>query len=290
MGDHRGTEVAVRAEAELGGNPTWDAMYSSLLWVDVLGSQVHRFTPGPDSDAVLDVPQHVGAAKPRAVGGLVLNLRDGVALVDRDGSRRWLVYWARDGMRGGDAGVDPCGRLWAGTLRYRGAEGGGWLTCVEPDGAARVVLDDVALGGGVAWRPDGRQMIFVDSPSRRIDVLDFDPATGRATDRRPLCEIEPDAGFPAGVCVDSDDCVWVALWDGGAVRRYTPDGRLDRHVPLPVTRPSACAFGGDGLTDLYVTTVRAGLDEAVLAEQELAGSLLVLPDAGNGVAAPAFPG
>ncbi|HEY8373318.1 MAG TPA: SMP-30/gluconolactonase/LRE family protein [Pseudonocardiaceae bacterium] len=289
MGDLPAVEVAVRTTAILGEGPTWDMMFSSLLWVDILSCQVHRYDPYHGRDAVMDVPQHVGAAKPRSRGGLVLNLRDGIALYDRDGTAQWLVWWARDGVRGNDAAVDPSGRLWAGTMRYD-EQPGGWLARVEPDGAAKVVLDGLSVSNGIGWSPDGTRMYHVDSPTRRIDVLDFDPASGEAVNRRPLCAVEDTPGVPDGLCVDADGCVWVALWDGWAVRRYTPDGRLDREVPLPVARPTSCCFGGDGLSDLYVTTARKDLDEAALAEQELAGSLLVLPDAGNGVAVPAFPG
>ena len=99
-------------------------------------------------------------------------------------------------------------------------------------------------------------------------------------------EIEDGAGFPDGLTVDADGCVWVALWDGGAVRRYTPAGGLDRVVELPASRVTACAFGGPDLTDLYITTARVGLDAA----HPLAGSLLVVPGAGKGLAQPAFTG
>jgi sugar lactone lactonase YvrE len=104
--------------------------------------------------------------------------------------------------------------------------------------------------------------------------------------RRPLAVVEPGAGYPDGLTVDADGCLWVALWDGGAVRRYTPEGELDRVVALPVRRPTSCAFGGAGLTDLYITSARKGL----AAPHPLSGSVLVLPDAGKGLAQPAFPG
>jgi sugar lactone lactonase YvrE len=283
-------DVAVKTEAVLGEGPTWDAGTSTLLWVDVLASQVHRYTPRSGEDAVLDVPQHVGAAKPREHGGLVLNLRDGVALVDRDGTRTWLVYWARDGVRGNDAAVDPSGRLWAGTMRYDEGRGGGWLVRVEPDGAAKVVLGDVTISNGTGWSPDGDLMYYVDTPEQRIDVFDYDTATGEATGRRVLCAVDGTAGQPDGLCVDAEGCVWVALWGGSAVRRYTPDGRLDREIALPVPRPTACCFGGDDFTDLYVTTARTGLDERSLAEHPLSGSVLVLPGAGGGVPSFSFTG
>ncbi|MET1075836.1 MAG: SMP-30/gluconolactonase/LRE family protein [Umezawaea sp.] len=283
-------DVAVRIKAELGEGPTWDRTSSTLLWVDIPAGEVHRYAPARDDDAVLTVPQHVGAAKPRAMGGLVLNLREGVALVDRDGTKTWLVYWARDGVRGNDAAVDAAGRLWAGTMRDDEAAGGGWLARVEPTGAAKVVLDKVTISNGIGWSPDGTLMYYIDTPENRIDVLDYDVATGDATSRRPLCAIEGTAGGPDGLTVDAEGCVWVALWGGAAVRRYTPDGRLDREIPLPVDQPTACCFGGDDLTDLYVTSARTGLDEAALATRPLSGSVLVLPGVGVGLPSTAFAG
>lgn len=281
-------EVALRAQAELGECPTWDALTKTLLWVDILGSVVHRFTPDRGTDEVVELPQHVGAAKPR-VGGMVLNLRDGIALLDRDGSRRWLAYWAREGVRGNDAAVDPAGRLWAGTMRYDKRAGGGWLVRVEPDGRAKVVLDDVTISNGIAWSPEGTLMYYVDSPTGRIDVFDYERASGEVGNRRPLCAVDG-GGVPDGLCVDADGCVWVVVNGGGVVRRYTPDGRLDREVTLPVTQPSACCFGGEDLTDLYITTTREDMTEAQRATEPLAGSLLVVPDAGVGLPSPVFPG
>ena len=278
-------EVAVRAEAELGEAPTWDHASGTLLWVDVLRNEVHRYNPTRDDDAVLEVPQHVGAAKPRTRGGLVLNLRDGVALVDRDGAKTWLVYWARDGVRGNDAAVDAAGRLWAGTMRYD-EDPGGWLARVEPSGDAKVVLDEVSVSNGIGWSPDGTLMYYVDSAERRIDVLDYDRETGAATDRRPLAEVP--RGLPDGLTVDASGAIWVALWGGAALHRYTPDGVLDREIELPVGQPTACAFGGTDFTDLYVTTARVGLTEGSLSE--LAGSVLVLPGVGEGLPSAAFAG
>ncbi|GDY33332.1 SMP-30/gluconolactonase/LRE family protein [Gandjariella thermophila] len=284
-------EVALRAHAELGEAPTWDVRTRTLLWVDILGSTVHRFDPARGADAVIELPQHVGAAKPRAeADGLVLNLRDGVALLDADGTRRWLAYWAREGVRGNDAAVDPAGRLWAGTMRDDKATGGGWLVRVAPDGQATVVLNDVTISNGIGWSPKAAVMYYVDSPTRRVDAFDYDLDSGEVHGRRPLCAVEDTEGVPDGLCVDADGGVWVAVNGGGAVRRYTPTGQLDREVTLPVSQPSACCFGGPDLTDLYVTTTREGMTEPQLAAEPLAGSLLVLPDAGVGLPTTSFAG
>ncbi|MEU8790608.1 SMP-30/gluconolactonase/LRE family protein [Streptomyces sp. NPDC048643] len=291
-------EVAVRAHAALGEGPTWDSAPDRLIWVDILGSRVHTYDPATGRRTVLATEQHVGAAKPRAGGGLVVNLRDGVGLYPPPASGgstgsgepagaaapfRWLHREPVPGRRANDAAVAPDGSLWCGTMRYDEAPGGGTLTRIAPDGTVRPLLDDVAVSNGTGWSPDGRRVYYVDSPTRRIDVFDLDD-DHLPVNRRAFTTIED--GFPDGLTVDADGGVWVALWDGGAVRRYTPDGALDRVVPLPVRRPTACAFGGTDLTDLYVTTARTGLARP----HPLSGSLLVLPGAGKGLPQPPFAG
>ncbi|MFE9438165.1 SMP-30/gluconolactonase/LRE family protein [Streptomyces sp. NPDC006602] len=277
-------EVAVPAEATLGEGPTWDAAAGRLLWIDILGSRINTYDPVSGRRTSRTTEQHVGAVKPRAGGGLVLNLRDGVGLLDEDDTFRWLHHEPVPGRRANDAAVAPDGSLWAGTMRYDEAPGGGTLFRITGDGAAEVLLDDVAVSNGTGWSPDGRLLYYIDSPTRRVDV--FDLVDGRPVNRRPLVEIEEGAGFPDGLTVDADGCVWVALWDGGAVRRYTPGGELDRVIELPTPRVTACAFGGADLTDLYITTARVGLS----APHPVAGSLLVVRGAGKGLQQPAFEG
>ncbi|MFE7072384.1 SMP-30/gluconolactonase/LRE family protein [Streptomyces sp. NPDC057620] len=298
-------EVAVRAEAALGEGPTWDADAQRLIWIDILGSRVFTYDPVSGRRTVLATEQHVGAAKPRAGGGLVVNLRDGIGLYGPDsvtgadgvpgGSPtgdpssaaqefRWLHREVVPGRRANDAAVAPDGSLWAGTMRYDEAPGGGTLSRFAPDGSAETVLDDVAVSNGTGWSPDGRLMYYIDSPTRRIDVFDYDGQ--QVANRRQLAAIEEGEGFPDGLTVDAEGCVWVALWDGGAIRRYTPSGELDHVVELPVPRPTACAFGGADLTDLYITTARTGLE----TPHPLAGSVLVVPGAGRGLPQPAFAG
>lgn len=127
-------EVAVRASATLGEGPTWDPAAGRLLWLDILGSRVHTFDPATGRRGVRVTDQHVGAVKPRAGGGLVLNLRDGVGLIDPDGTFRWLHHEPVPGRRANDAAVAPDGSLWAGTMRYDEAPGG--VRCPGSPGTA----------------------------------------------------------------------------------------------------------------------------------------------------------
>uniref|UniRef100_UPI000D19FCBA SMP-30/gluconolactonase/LRE family protein n=1 Tax=Streptomyces caniscabiei TaxID=2746961 RepID=UPI000D19FCBA len=260
---HPAYEVAVREYAALGEGPTWDAAAQRLIWIDILGSRVHTYDPASGRRTVLVTEQHVGAVKPRAGGGLVLNLRDGVALTDPDGSFRWLHHEPVPGRRANDAAVAPDGSLFAGTMRYDEAPGGGTLARFTAEGLTTTVLDDVAVSNGTGWSPDGRLMYYIDSPTRRIDVFDYVDTGGGVrlpVDRRPFVTIEDGGGFPDGLTVDAEGCVWVALWEGNAVRRYTPAGTLDRVIALPTPRPTARACAGPDLTDLYITTARTGTD------------------------------
>nr|WP_153426647.1 SMP-30/gluconolactonase/LRE family protein [Streptomyces alkaliphilus] len=273
----------------MGEGPTWDSDGERLIWVDILGGRVHGYRPGDGRRSVRVVEQHVGAAKPRAGGGLVLNLRDGVFALDDGpdtGDLRPLHHDPVPGRRGNDAAVAPDGSLWAGTMRYDEGEGGGTLVRVAPDGSSRTVLSRVTVSNGLGWSPEGDRMYYIDTPTRRVDVFDFTP-DGDVRDRRPLVHTGERDGFPDGMTVDADGCLWVAFWEGGAVRRYTPEGRLDRTLRMPVSRPTACAFGGPGLRDLYVTCARVGLGPH---DEPLAGSLLVIPDIGQGLPQPAFAG
>ncbi|MER5514364.1 SMP-30/gluconolactonase/LRE family protein [Streptomyces sp. NPDC002763] len=281
---HTAYEVAVAAEATLGEGPTWDAATGRLVWIDVLGARIHTYDPATGRRTIRTAEQHIGAVKPRANGGLVLNLRDGVGLLDPDDTFRWLHREPVPGRRANDAAVAPDGSLWAGTMRYDETVGGGTLSRVTGDGSVTTLLPDVTVSNGTGWSPDGSRVYYVDTPTRRVDVFDYDGEL--PANRRPLVTIEEGAGFPDGLTVDAEGCVWVALWGGGAVRRYTPDGELDRVISLPASLTTACAFGGPDLTDLYVTTARVGLERP----HPTAGSLLVIPGAGKGVAQPAFQG
>ncbi len=167
-------DVAVRERAELGEGPTWDPATGRLIWVDILSARVHTYDPASGRRTVMATEQHVGAAKPRAGGGLVVNLRDGIGLYDSDGAFRWLVHDPEPGRRGNDAAVAPDGALWAGTMRNDEAEVGGGLARIAPAGTVTPVLPMVACSKGIGWSPDGRLMYYIDTPTRRIDVFDFD--------------------------------------------------------------------------------------------------------------------
>jgi sugar lactone lactonase YvrE len=240
----------------LGEGPVWLAGEQALLRVDIAaGEIVRRKADGSETRRALGAP--VGFALPAAAGGLVAGVaRELVALAALDAAPRTLaaVEPGRPGNRFNDAACDPRGRLWAGTMSTTREPGAAALYRVEPGGPPAVALAGAKVSNGLDWDRDATRLYYVDSVTQRIDAIDFDLDRGRLGARRPFAAVDPADGLPDGLCVDADGGVWLALFGGGAIRRYTPAGRLDAHIALPVSHPTSLAFGGPELRDLYVTS------------------------------------
>ena len=284
-----GVEVVVQADAELAEGPIWDSRTNRLAWVDILARRIHLTDVGRGDTEAIEVPLHVGAVAPREGGGFVAALQDGFWVVG-DGPPRRInqVAEARPGLRFNDGKCDPAGRFWAGTMAYDQARGAAALYRLDANGQATRVLDGVTISNGLAWSLDGRTMYYIDTPTQRIDAFSFS-ANGEISDRRPVVRIPSDAGAPDGMTIDAEGGLWVALWGGGAVHRYL-DGQLERVIRLPVSQPTSCTFGGDGLDELYVTSAWDGLSPAERRAQPLAGAIFRLRPGVRGTPAAVFAG
>jgi sugar lactone lactonase YvrE len=259
-------EQVTDACAEHGEGPVWSASWGGLRWVDMLAGDMLTLR---DDGSV--ARRHLGpslaALRPRAGGGMVVALEREFALLDDDEAevRPLGELWTNPEVRMNDGGCDPQGRFYCGSTTFAGTPGKGSLYRLDPDGSASVVLPAVTVSNGLAWSPDGATAYYVDSHTQRIDALDYEPQLGLSA-RRAVVHIDAAAGIPDGLAVDADGHLWLALFGGSAVHRYTPDGRLDGRVELPVTQVTACTFGGPGLDQLYITTSRLGLDPAAEPE------------------------
>jgi sugar lactone lactonase YvrE len=262
---------------ELGEGATWDAAAQRLVSVDIMRGRVHLFDPLTNEARTIDVGQPVGAAVPRRGGGLLLAVRDGFARLDLDTETMTFVAhveFDRPDSRMNDGACDAAGRFWAGTMALDERPGMGALYRLDPDGSTQTMLTGVGISNGIDWSPDGARMYYVDSLTQRLDAFDFDPATGSIANRRTLVAIDPAEGSPDGLTVDAHGAIWLALWGGSSLRRYLPDGTLDRVLPVPVTHPTTCAFGGADLGDLYITSATIKLSPGERRQQPLAGGIL----------------
>jgi sugar lactone lactonase YvrE len=277
------------ATAVLGEGPYWVPEESCLLWVDIRSGLLFR-TDLPSGDTISTELGAVSAAFPALGGGiltaggnrLTLHIRR-AAPGEGWASRTIAEVPARAGLRFNDASVDPAGRVWVGSMHIDETEPLGELYRLDLGGVLTPVLKGVTVSNGLGWSPDGSRMYYADSPMRRIDVFDYDPATGEAFQRRVFADLSRVDGFPDGLTVDLDGCVWVAMWGGGVLRRFTSFGQPDAVLPVPVSRPTSCAFGGADLSELYVTTASVGLTDAERAAEPLAGRLLRLRPGPSGL-------
>ena len=284
-------DVAVAAGAELGEGPRWDGASRTLLWVDIPGHRVHRYDPASCVDSEELVPGLVSLALPRARGGAVIGLPDGLHVLDGERSPLLVPIGAeRTGTRTNDGACDAAGRLWVGTMALDEVSPLGGLYRVDADLSVTTILTGTTISNGLGWSPAGDRFYFIDSPTHRVDAFDFDAQTGALAGRRRFAAVEVEGADPDGLAVDTEGGVWVALHGGWGLRRYSPDGELAAVVDLPVARVTSCCFGGDGLRDLYVTTRREGLSAGELAEQPLAGALLRLDPGVAGLPTHAFAG
>jgi sugar lactone lactonase YvrE len=274
-------ELVQDVRAEIGEGPVWDDQSRRLHWVDIRAGLVHRFSPEDSSDLVLDVGQPVGSLGLGVGGGLVLALRDGFGLMPAGANRATSlieVEKAIVGNRMNDGRCDAAGRFWAGTMSaamehvvgvgslYRLEESAGSLAPIR-------VIAGLTVANGIDWSPDGHLMYYIDSPTQRVDVFDFDPESGTVTRRRVFVEIPKSDGLPDGMIVDAEGGVWVALFRSGRLRRYSPTGEIKQEIELPVTLVTSAAFGGSDLGDLYITTARHRLTPDERGRQTHAGSL-----------------
>jgi len=254
--------VSVRVEqltgavAYHGEGPVWSPRWGGLRWVDMLAGDVLAL----GSDGSIE-RRHVGevaaALRPRRGGGAVIGIERGFALEDPDGAIRPLdEVWADPSVRMNEGGCDPDGRFYCGSMAYDQREGAAALYRLDADGTVHLALEGLTVSNGLDWSPDGALAYHNDTATHTIAVYSYDRDAG-LTGRRTLAALEY---RPDGLTVDAAGGIWTALSDGGAVRRYTPEGELDAVVDLPVRKVTACAFGGESLEDLFITTSREGLE------------------------------
>lgn len=260
-------ERVTDAVAYHGEGPVWSPRWGGLRWVDMLAGDVLALTADGSVER-RHVNSICAALRPRRDGGAVLGVERGFALEEPDGALTLLdELWSDEHVRMNEGACDPDGRFYCGSMAYDKRPGGGALYRLDADRSVHRVLGSVTISNGLDWSPDGTLAYYNDTDTFRVDVFDYDRDAG-LTGRRPFVEIHP--ARPDGLTVDAEGGVWVALANGGAVRRYTPDGVLDEVVELPVTKVTACTFGGPALDELYITTSRDGLGPG---DEPLAGSL-----------------
>ncbi len=254
--------LAFDARNHLGETPVWSANEQALWWVNCEHPpELHRWAPGSGEHATWPMPQRIGGFAPKSGGGLLVALADG--LYDFDPASGALTLRIASPLppqiKLHESATDRQGRFWIGAFDYdfpanRQADGAKYF---RYDGNALTpVIEGLAVANGLAFSPDGRTLYAADAPKRTVEAWDLDPATGNVSNRRTFLALAEGEGFVDGATVDAEGGYWLANVGAGRLRRYRPDGTLERIVELPFSNPTKPVFGGPDLATLYVTSTQ----------------------------------
>lgn len=262
---------------ELAEMPHWDAARRRLCYVDINNGTINELDIGTGQRTVIQLTAPLGFAMPVA-GSSARVCGEGNDLIAIDGVGAELgrlpIEPGCEDNRMNEGKPDPSGRLWFGTMsKTRQPE---QSALYRLDGNGVTPIRTITTGNGTDWDVARGRMYHVDSPTQRIDVFDYDVATGNVENARTWTTIDPDDGLPDGLTIDSEGCVWLALFSGGAVRRYDPDGALMSEIALPTPFVTCPAFGGDDLSTLFVTSSQHRIPEDERADHPLAGALFTI--------------
>ncbi|MDO9403523.1 MAG: SMP-30/gluconolactonase/LRE family protein [Polaromonas sp.] len=280
---HSPAELILDARNATGESPVWHVGEQALYWVDIPEKTLCRWSLQTAALTTWQAPEMIACIAATAqTGGWLAGLESGVfsLSLQPDGQMQSQllapVAHARGGMRFNDGRCDRQGRFLAGTMLMDMSQGARTGVVYRHEGDHLVpLLGDFITPNGMAFSPDGRTMYLSDShPSvQMVWAFDYDTDTGTPSNRRVFIDMNAHPGRPDGAAVDADGCYWICGNDAGLIHRFTPEGRLDRSLAVPVKKPAMCAFGGAGLDTLFVTSIRPGGD---LTDQPLAGGVFAL--------------
>ncbi len=291
-------ELVVDARNAVGESPVWHSAEQALYWVDIPNRRLHRWTAA-DAVQTWTANEMIGCIAMHSSGGFIAGMESGIFHLRLPGQGQGSALQAElladaphstPGMRFNDGRCDRQGRLVAGTMMINMAVGQGnpSVSSYSKNSPLKLLVDKMVVPNGMAFSPNGRTMYLSDShPSvQTVWAFDYDTATGMPSNRRVFVDMHPLPGRPDGAAVDADGCYWICGNDAGLVHRFTPQGKLDRSLAVPVKKPAMCAFGGDDLRTLFVTSIRP--DNIDLSDQPLAGAVFALRPGVQGLPEPVF--
>lgn len=282
--------------ADTGECPVWDGARQVLWWVDIPGCRLYRFDPSSGETLGFALPSPCGAFALREAGGLLLALKTGLCAFEPASGEITPLRpppFEHPDDRFNDGRCDRQGRFWVCSMRDPQdpqARAGAFYR-IGPDLVPRAMISGLITGNGLAWSPDGRTLYQSDSHAsvQTVWAWDYEPADGAISNRRVFADLHEVEGRPDGAAVDADGCYWTAANAGGQLIRYTPAGKIDRRVPLPVRRPTMLAFGGRALDVIYVTSMAPRAADSWDGQPQ-AGGLFTLSIGIRGLPEPKFAG
>jgi sugar lactone lactonase YvrE len=297
------TELFFDAKAYLGEGPIWEARTQTLYWVDIFAKRIYA---GTELLVEVDDYEFLGCIAPRANGGLILALSgsiDATRQLDEGrfsfasfeaGSAKPTFLSALNGdsstNRFNDGKCDPRGRFLAGTMDKEETRPTGSLYSFDGRRVTKL-LSSITVSNGMTWSPDHKTFYYIDTPTRQVRAFDYDLDTGALANSRVAISTPEALGWPDGMTSDLQGNLWIAMWGGLQVTKWNPNtGELLEQIPIPAVNTSSCVFGGRNMNELYITSARKGLGEAVLKQYPLTGGVFRVETNVEGMPTFAFAG
>ena len=253
-----------------------------LLYVDIEGHALIGLNPKNGEEQVWEIGERIGTVVPRQSGGFVCAGDSGIYSFDPEtGEKKSMADPESDKRpdnRFNDGKCDPSGRFWAGTISTVKKTGDANLYMLDVNGDLSLKVPEVTNSNGICWNAEASQMYYIDTPTKEIRVYSYDNSSGSIGEAKVLVNTEDQGweGSPDGMTIDGSGMLWVAMCHGGAVLCINPaNGSLLQKIDFPCVETTACAFGGDKLERLFVTT---GIHKSI--EEENAGSVFVVDGLG----------
>ena len=266
--------LACKVGATLGEGAVWDDVHQAVWFVDIKQNHVHRFTPASGQLDTWNAPLAPGWILPQADGGFLTGHKAGLHRFSPATGEFTLVAQVEPDLPGNrlnDATVDRFGRVWFGSMDDREIYSSGALYHLNRAGDLQVADRDYVITNGPAMNPQGTILYHTDTLKKEIYAFDVAPDSS-LSNKRIFATIRG-SGHPDGMAVDSEGCVWIALFGGARIERYRPDGQIASTVYFPCSNITKLAFGGNDLCTVFVTTARKGLSPAQLAKEHVAGAM-----------------
>lgn len=279
-------------EPSLGEGAIWNTHDKKLYWVDILSGNLHAYDPLTGEKSCYPTNRFLGAAVPINKGNMLLALNDGIVTINlQNGEIKYNVKTSLhiEGKRFNDGKCDPLGRFWVGTLTLGKETNDNNLYCIGSDFSMSEKVSGLTISNGIAWALNGSAVYHIDTPTGEVTKHDFDINTGAVSNRQTIIKIPHAMGYPDGMTIDNEGMLWIALWDGFCVARYNPNtGDLLQKIKVPAPKVTSCAFGGENLDQLYITTARCDMSTDELEEHPFSGGLFVADVKIKGVEAYSF--
>ena len=271
-------ELVYEISSKLGEGAIWNYKTNELYWIDIEGKKLHVYQPEKNKNKTIEMPCRIGTVVPSEnKGEVVVALEDGIYVVNLVTEEINVLSDVESNMpenRFNDGKCDPNGNLWVGSMHLKQSEPKASLYKVNEFGETEKMLKNITISNGIVWSKNGKTMYYIDTPTKKIRAFDFDISTSTISNERTVVEVDEKEGYPDGMTIDENDMLWVGMWNGNAVAQFNPKtGELVRKIQVPAHNVTSCAFGGENLDELYITTASVDMTDEEKKQYPLAGSV-----------------